>query len=77
MSGKEKNPKKHKDRLKITVFDSLQEENQVEYKRRADMTPEDRLKEFEILQERVWGPQWTSQSMIKKLRIEKINWSKK
>ena len=60
--------------IKIEVFNSFEEENDAEYKRLAVMSHEECLEEFEILQERVWGEDWTKKPMKKILSYEKINW---
>ncbi len=43
--------KKKRD-MPIRFFSSLEEENLAEYRRRAQMTPMERMEEFAILQER-------------------------
>ncbi len=65
--------KKKRD-MPITVFSSIEEENLAEYRRRAEMTPMERMKEFAILQERLWGDKWTKEPMVKVIRFEKISW---
>jgi hypothetical protein len=52
--------KKKRD-MPIEVFSSIEEENLAEYRRRARMTPTERMEEFAILQERVWGNKWTKE----------------
>jgi hypothetical protein len=42
-------------RKTIRVFRSFEEENEAEYRRLAGMTPDERLEEFTVLQERAWG----------------------
>jgi hypothetical protein len=58
----------------ISIFSSLEEENQAEYARLRRMTPNQRLDEFAILQERAWGPSWTKKPMKKIASWEKVNW---
>ncbi|MCX6584017.1 MAG: hypothetical protein NT166_27910 [Candidatus Aminicenantes bacterium] len=65
---------KKKRNMPIEVFSSLEEENLAEYRRRAQMTPMERMKEFAILQERFWGAKWTKEPMVKVIRYEKISW---
>lgn len=65
--------KKKRD-MPIKVFSSIEEENLAEYRRRARMTPMERMEEFAILQERVWGDKWTKEPIIKVIRFEKISW---
>lgn len=62
------------DILKITVFNSIEEENEAEYKRLRSLSHNERLKEFGILQERTWGEGWTSKPMKKVFSYEKIKW---
>ena len=65
--------KKKRD-MTIKVFSSIEEENLAEYRRRARMTPMERMEEFAILQERVWGNKWTKEPIVKVIRFEKISW---
>lgn len=51
--------------LKVEIFHSFKEENEAENKRRSQMTTEDRLKEFEILQKRQWGSDWATKPIEK------------
>ncbi len=60
--------------MSIEVFSSIEEENLAEYRRRAQMTPMERLKEFAILQERAWGDKWTKEPMVKVISYEKVPW---
>ncbi|KAA3606293.1 MAG: hypothetical protein DWQ06_02280 [Calditrichaeota bacterium] len=66
--------KKPKRNLTVKVFSSFEEENRAEHRRLANLTPEERLKEFAILQERVWGEKWTKSKIKKVVRIEKTDW---
>ncbi|MCP5047040.1 MAG: hypothetical protein GY940_07695 [bacterium] len=65
--------KKKRD-MPIEVFSSIEEENLAEYRRRARMTPMERMEEFAILQERVWGNKWTKEPIVKVISFEKISW---
>jgi hypothetical protein len=57
----------------FTFFNNYgKQENKHEYERRKNMTYEERLREFTILQERRWGAQWTSQPIEKKVTFEKL-----
>ena len=62
------------DTQKIKMFSSLEEENRFERQRLAQMTPEERCREFAILQERVWGSDWTSKPMTKIASYETLSW---
>jgi hypothetical protein len=56
------------------MFSSFDEENRAEHRRLAALTPNQRLKEFSILQERVWGTRWTEDRIVKTASIEKVTW---
>ena len=56
--------------LSVEIFHSFEEENEAESKRRSQMTTEDRLKEFEILQERQWGVDWATKPIKKVVSYE-------
>ena len=53
---------------RVKIYHSFEEENEAEYRRRAQMTPEERMQEFAILQERQWGKDWTERPMVKSRR---------
>ncbi len=59
---------------KIRVFSSLEEENRFERQRLAQMTPGERCREFAVLQERMWGSDWTSKPMVKVASFETVAW---
>jgi hypothetical protein len=59
---------------KVAIFSSFEEENDAECDRLARMTPTQRLDEFAILQERVWGEKWTREPMRRIASIEKVSW---
>ncbi len=60
--------------VSVRKFSSFEEENRAEHRRLAALTYEQRLKEFAILQERVWGKKWTEGEILKTARIEKVAW---
>ena len=60
--------------LQVKIFHSFEEENRAEYIRRARMTPQERCREFGVLQERMWGNRWISEPMIKKATWETLAW---
>ncbi len=62
--------------LKVSVYASFEEENRAEYRRRARMTPQERMREFALLQERQWGAKWTSEPIVRKAWWEKVTWDK-
>lgn len=59
---------------KIRMFSSFEEENKAEKARMAVMTPDERLKEFGILQERLWGKRWTDEPIKRVMSWEKVTW---
>jgi len=65
---------KQKRVLTVKMFSSFEEENRAEHRRLAALTPNQRLKEFAILQERVWGTGWTEDRIVKTVSIEKVTW---
>ncbi len=56
----------------VKIFSSFREENEKEYRRRRQMGPEQRIREFAILQERRWGKNWRSKPIEKVVSFEKI-----
>lgn len=58
----------------VKMFSSFEEENRAEHRRLASLTPYRRLKEFAVLQERVWGTKWTEDGIKKIARVEKLAW---
>jgi hypothetical protein len=66
----------NKRKLKVRIFSSLEEENQAEFLRMAKMTPNQRLEEAAILQDRAWGKNWHKKRIKKIFSIEKVPWEK-
>lgn len=66
--------KKKKRELRVEVFSSFEDENRAEHRRLALLTPMQRMEEFAILQERMWGKKWTEEPMVKIVTIEKLSW---
>ncbi|MCB9396742.1 MAG: hypothetical protein H6510_02885 [Acidobacteria bacterium] len=50
---------------KIQIFSDFESENEAEYRRRAYMTPQERMAELAALQAKVWGADWVNQPMDK------------
>ena len=61
-------------RTQVRIYRSFEEENEAEYRRRTRMTPEERMAEFAVLQERAWGKDWTSKPMVKVATWEDVDW---
>ncbi len=64
--------KKSHENVEVSVFSSFEEENAQEYKRRREMTVEERMREFAVLQERRWGADWRSKPIEKVVSYEKL-----
>jgi hypothetical protein len=58
----------------ISIYSSLEQENEAEYRRRAAMTPDQRLHEFGVMQERAWGTLWTRKRMKRVASYEIVTW---
>jgi hypothetical protein len=65
---------KQKRVFSVKTFSSFEEENRAEHRRLAALTPNQRLKEFAILQKRVWGTRWTKDRIVKTASFEKVTW---
>jgi hypothetical protein len=52
------------DRTDFSLIVSHEEAEKAELQRRRNQTPLERMMEFSILQERVWGEAWTSKPMV-------------
>lgn len=61
-------------KLKVQIFSSLEEEAKAEYQRRNDQSPQERIQEFSVLQERFWGENWTSRKIDPVVSFEKVTW---
>jgi hypothetical protein len=59
---------------RFAIFSSFAEENQAEYRRLRQMTPNQRLDEFAVLQKRVWGAKWTKERLKRIASVEKVTW---
>ncbi len=59
---------------RVEVFASFEEENDAEHRRLAAMSSEERSREFAAIQERMWGPDWTTKPIEKVVSWEKTNW---
>ena len=59
---------------KVEVFLSFEDENEAEHRRLAGMSPEERSREMAVLQERMWGPEWTSKPIEKVASWEDLSW---
>ncbi|MDG5816407.1 hypothetical protein QA601_15025 [Chitinispirillales bacterium ANBcel5] len=61
-------------KMKIEIFSSFEEEAKSEYQRRSQQSPQERIVEFSILQERCWGEKWTNQKIEPVVSYEEVAW---
>jgi len=59
----------------LRIFHSFEEENTAEHRRLARMSPEERLRELAVLQERRWGRNWGKKPMIRCASWERVTWA--
>ena len=60
--------------LQVQIFDCMESANDAEYLRRAQQSPQERMKEFAVLQERVFGKDWTQKKIEKVVSFEEVDW---
>ena len=58
----------------VRVFSSFEEENAAEHQRLAEMSPEERMREFAVLQARRWGKSWGQKPMKMRAIWERLGW---
>lgn len=58
----------------VRVYQSFEEEDRDESRRRRALTPADRDREFSHVQRRAFGPGWTSTPMRTTAWWEKVGW---
>jgi hypothetical protein len=58
----------------IRIYQSFEDENQAECKRRAQMTPQERCREFSVIQARVWGERWQLKPIKREATWEILDW---
>jgi hypothetical protein len=68
-----KNVKRKKKHL-VSIFSSFAEENAAEHKRLANLSPEKRLAEYGVLQQRAWGSKWTRGRISRTATVERTVW---
>jgi len=61
-------------RCRIRCYSTFDEENRAECIRRAELSFEERWREFAALQARVFGKAWTETPMVRQIRVERLNW---
>lgn len=62
------------DRKRVEIFESFEKENEAEYRRRAEMTPEERMRELAELRARQWGEDWGKEPIRKVATWEWVDW---
>jgi len=59
----------------VRIYNSFEEADKDEAKRRSEMSVEERLAVFAAIQERVWGERWTDAKLERVVSIEKLEWT--
>ena len=59
----------------VRIYNSFEESETAHYARLAAMTISERINEFEILQKRFFGEQWSSRPIAKQVTVESLKWS--
>jgi hypothetical protein len=59
----------------VRIYNSFQEEEIAHYARLSAMTIPERINEFEILQKRFFGEQWSNRPIVKQASVELLKWS--
>jgi hypothetical protein len=57
----------------LNFFSSLEDENAEEQRRQAHMSPQERLREVALLQEKMWG-NWAEKPMKRFFSFERVTW---
>jgi len=61
-------------RTGFRAFSSFEGENAAEHRRLARMGPEERMREFAVLQARRWGESWETTPMERRATWERLTW---
>ena len=59
----------------VKIYTSFEEQENADIARRSAMTIQERLDEFAIIQQRVWGKAWTDEPIMKKVSFEFLDWN--
>lgn len=59
----------------VKIYASFQEKEIAHYARLSAMTITERINEFEILQKRFFGEQWSNTPIVKQASVELLKWS--
>ena len=60
-------------RRQVRVFASLEAADEAESRRRGSQDRSQRLREFGVLQDRMWGEGWTSEPLVKAVWWERVD----
>ncbi len=60
----------------VRVFESFEDENAAEHRRLGAMSPQERMREFGVLQRRHWGESWGFEPITKRATWERLSWSR-
>lgn len=58
----------------VKIYHSFEEENEAEYRRRAKMTPEERMQELARLRAQHYGDDWADKPMERVATWEWVDW---
>ena len=59
---------------RVEIYDSFDAENRAEHRRKASLSSEQRIQEFEAIQARAWGADWVSKPIEKVATVEMVWW---
>lgn len=59
---------------RVQIFHSFEEENEAEYRRRARMTPQERMQELAELRAQYYGEDWVDKPMERIATWERVDW---
>ena len=59
---------------RVKIYESFDAENQAERRRKAVLSSEQRIREFEAIQARAWGADWVSKPIEKVATVEAVRW---
>jgi len=60
---------------RVRIYNSFEEAEADEVRRRAKMSVDERLREFSEIQKRVWGEEWTGKRIRRVASYEQLTWS--
>ena len=57
----------------VRIYNSFEEQEKADIARRNAMSIKERLNEFAVIQERVWGKAWTDTPIVRKVTFEYLD----